>query len=385
LNRVDRLFPGYPEGQRVDNSLCSVASPGVPPGGRGCARIDFAAVSVLLDERGGGLAESVEGVTGELAEVIRGFRSHPGLLGKARIAMVTDVLGPTDWDRGPGDDAAALPRDGSHALVAGEAMWPPFVERDPFGAGIAAMVANVNDIAAMGGRPEALVDTIVADEASARLVLEGLRFAAELYRVPVVGGHLTIRPGPPALSAFILGTARRPLRALEAAPGQALLFCACLDGRMREDFPFFSSIRERGQAVADDVRLFADLAEAGHCRAAKDVSMAGVLGSLAMLLEPTRCGVLVDLDGLPRPPGVSLAAWAVAFPSFGFLLCAPPSRVQACRDAFTARGLACEQVGLLDASGAVRARLGGREGLLIDLRRQPVTGLLGSPGQAARR
>jgi selenophosphate synthetase-related protein len=172
---------------------------------------------MLADEGGGGLVEPDEGVSGgELAEVVRGFRSHPGLLGKARIAMVTDVLGPTDWDRGPGDDAAVLPqRDGRQALVAGEAIWPPFVERDPFGAGIAAVLANVNDVAAMGGRPEALVDTIVADESSARSALEGLRFGAELYRVPVVGGHLTIRPGPPALSAFVYGTARRPHRALD--------------------------------------------------------------------------------------------------------------------------------------------------------------------------
>jgi selenophosphate synthetase-related protein len=330
---------------------------------------------VLADGDGSGLAESFEALTGELGDVVRGFRDHPGLLGKARIAMVTDVLGATDWDRGPGDDAAVLPRDGGHALLAGEAIWPPYVERDPFGAGIAAVLANVNDVAAMGGRPEALVDTIVADEPLARSVLEGLRFAAGLYRVPVVGGHLTVRPGPPAVSAFILGTARRPLRALEAAPGQALLFCACLEGRLREDFPFFSSIRERGAALGDDVRLLASLAEAGHCKAAKDVSMAGILGSLAMLLEPTRCGVVVDLERLPRPPGVSLTAWTGAFPSFGFLLCTPPPAVPACRDAFAARGLACEQVGELDASGAVRARLEDREGLLIDLCRRPVTGL----------
>ena len=104
------------------------------------------------------MVEPVEGASGgELAEVVRGFRSHPGLLGKARIAMVTDILGPTDWDRGPGDDAAVLPQhDGRQALVAGEAMWPPFVERDPFGAGIAAVLANVNDVAAMGG-PERIV------------------------------------------------------------------------------------------------------------------------------------------------------------------------------------------------------------------------------------
>jgi uncharacterized protein len=338
---------------------------------------------VLFDERGVDVAESVEGMTGELADVVRAFKRHPGLLGKARIAMVTDVLGPTDWERGPGDDAAVLDLTGAgQALVAGEAIWPPFVERDPFGAGIAAVLANVNDIAAMGGRPEALVDTIVADESTARRVLEGLRSGAELYRVPVVGGHLTVRPGPAALSAFIFGTALRPLRASAAAPGQALLFGACLDGGMREDFPFFSSIRERGPALADDARLLADLAEAGHCLAAKDVSMAGVLGSLAMLLEPTRCGVLVDLDVLPRPPGVPLATWTGAFPSLGFLLCVPASRVPACRGAFGARGLVCEQIGVLDASGAVRARLGGQEELLVDLRREPVTGLLGPSGPA---
>jgi hypothetical protein len=42
----------------------------------------------------------------------------------------------------------------------------------------------------------------------------------------------------------------------------------------------------------------------------------------------------------------------------------------------------CEQIGVLDASGAVRARLGGQEELLIDLRREPVTGLLGPSGPA---
>ena len=113
--------------------------------------------------------------------------------------------------------------------------------------------------------------------------------------------------------------------------------------------------------------------------------MAGVLGSLAMLLEPTRSGVLVDLDALPRPPGVSLTAWVGSFPSLGFLLCAPLSQVPACRAAFAARGLACEQIGLLDDSGALRARLGGQEELLLDLRREPVTGLLGPRGQAVRR
>ena len=39
----------------------------------------------------------------------------------------------------------------------------------------------------------------------------------------------------------------------------------------------------------------------------------------------------------------------------------------------------------VEPGGAVRATLGGREELLIDLRREPVTGLLGPRGRAARR
>jgi len=85
------------------------------------------------------------------------------------------------------------------------------------------MLTNVNDLAAMGAEPLALVDTIVATEAVARRALEGLRHASDLYRVPVVGGHLTIHDGPPALSAFGLGRATpgRVLSVRHAAPGRA--------------------------------------------------------------------------------------------------------------------------------------------------------------------
>jgi selenophosphate synthetase-related protein len=103
--------------------------------------------------------------------------------------------------------------------------------------------------------------------------------------------------------------------------------------------------------------------------------MAGLLGSLAMLLEPTRLGATVDLAALPRPPAVALPQWVVAFPAFAFLLCAPPEAVQRCRQRFVERGLACEPVAVLDGSGELRVRLDGAQALVLDLNREPVTGL----------
>lgn len=312
----------------------------------------------------------------ELADVVRRFRDHAGRRAKASITLVAQALGPTDWLHGPGDDAAIVAHGSDGVtLAAGEAIWPPFIEADPRGAGMAAVVANVNDIAAMGGRSLGLVDTIVGPEPLARLVLEGMKEAAELYRVPVVGGHLTVREGPPSVSAFIVGRARQVLASTNARPGSVLLVAASTQGRLHDDFPFFSSLRERENRLASDVEMLPMLAERGWCLAAKDVSMAGLLGSLAMLLEPTRTGVVIDLDRIPRPRGIPLGVWTEVFPSFGFVLCAPEDSVEACRESFAGRGLACEAVGVLDDSGRLTARLGGEEASLLDLTRQDVTGL----------
>ena len=100
-------------------------------------------------------------------------------------------------------------------------------------AGIAAVLANVNDLAAMGARPVALLDTVVGPEDVAREALRGMRWASRLYDVPVVGGHLTRTDGPPALSAFGIGRAGRVLSATHARPGQVLVLGCCLEGAMR--------------------------------------------------------------------------------------------------------------------------------------------------------
>jgi hypothetical protein len=313
----------------------------------------------------------------DLAEVCRRFEEHPGIAAKGAISLVGEILGPTDWVRGPGDDAAVVQEAPGQVVVAGEAIWPAFVAADPFGAGAAAIVANVNDIAATGGRTLAIVDAVVGPEPVARRALEGMAFAARLYGVPIVGGHLTVAHTAPAVSAFAVGRAEAVLSAAGVADGQSLLVAACTEGRLRGDFPFFTSLRERGPALGDDVRLLAEVAECGAVAAAKDVSMAGLLGSLAMLLEPTRCGATVDVGAIPRPAGVGIADWTAAYLSYGFLLCTPPDRAGECESLFRSRGLACAEVGTVNASGRLAVHLSGDEAVLLDLTEQGVTHLSG--------
>jgi selenophosphate synthetase-related protein len=227
----------------------------------------------------------------------------------------------------------------------------------------------------MGARPVALLDTVVGPPELTREILRGMRWAAERYAVPIVGGHLTRTDGPPALSAFGVGRAERVLSATAAAPGQVLVLGCCLEGAMRPDFLFFPSFEERGERLAGDVRLLAELAATGTAVAAKDVSMAGLVGSLAMLLEPGRLGVRVDLDVLPVPDGVPLADWLSCFPAYAFLLTCPARRVGACLSGFSRRGLSAEPIGVLDDTGRITLARDGEETTVFDLSREGVTNL----------
>lgn len=317
----------------------------------------------------------------KLDEVVEAIRSHPGVRNKAPIALVSDVLGPADSYHGPGDDGAVVTDGDVTMVVGGEALWPPFAAADPFGAGLAAVLANVNDLAAMGARPLAIVDTIVAGEDLARRALEGMRWGSELYQVPIVGGHLTLVEGASSISAFGLGRTEHVLSVRHAAPGQSLMVACVTEGTLREDFPFFRSFDERGRRLAGDVRVLAQVAADGCCVAAKDVSMAGMIGSLAMLLEYSRLGVTVDLDAVPRPSGVALQRWLTSFPCFAFLLCCPPGREGECAQPFLDRGIEAAVVGELNTSGLVTLRLGEQSETAFDMRADTVTGLspLASP------
>src|SRR5215467_14225843 len=311
----------------------------------------------------------------DIGALIEAVRAHPGVAAKAEIGLVREVFGESDWLAGPGDDGAVVMTKGNALVVGGEAILPGFVAADPYGAGIAAVTTNLNDLAAMGAWPLALVDTVTGPRPVIRRVLQGMRWASDLYQVPVVGGHLTVTDGPPGLSAFGLGRADYPLSSQDARPGQALVVGGCIEGRMRRDFPFFPSFDERGDRLAGDVRLLAEGAESGWVAAAKDVSMAGLVGSLAMLLECNRLGVSLDLDALPVPAGVPLREWVICFPCFAFLLCVPPGSAGECLRAFAGRGLAAAVVGTLDATGQVRVRQAGQTAVAFDLTKESVTNL----------
>ncbi len=245
-----------------------------------------------------------------------------------------------------GDDAAAIRGpDGAFLLIAAEGMRNEFIDADPWFAGYSALMVNVSDIAAMGGRPWAVVDVLFLGSGQNERLLEGLQAASVSFGVPIVGGHTTRVDGPTSLAVAIVGQARTLIESHTAVPGQVLLVATDLRGSFRGQSAFNAATTLLPERLRAQLALLPELAEAGLVRAGKDISNAGVCGTLAMLLESSGCGARLDLERLPAPEQVDPLRWLTAFPSFGFILSVEPAAAERVCERFEALGVACRVVG----------------------------------------
>jgi uncharacterized protein len=275
-----------------------------------------------------------------------------------------------------GDDCAAMPEGDGYLLLAAEGMLPQLVATEPWFAGWCAVMVNVSDVYAMGGRPIAVVDTIWSPStAASQPLFAGMQAAAQTYNIPIVGGHTNSHSPYAALSVAILGRAQRLITSFNAQPGDRLLLATDLRGKAHATYPFWDAATTAApERLRADLALLPHLAETGLCDAGKDVSMGGVVGTLLMLLETSGCGAVLDVNQVPCPDGLPLAQWLTSFPSYGFLLSVRPEQIAAVQACFHQRNLSCAVVGEVEATRVLRLRSPTESLPFWDLSQQTLTG-----------
>jgi AIR synthase-related protein len=319
-----------------------------------------------------------------LQALVEGLRESRGFRHKTDIAGVVSSLasrmprGVRDLGQAVavGDDCAAIAEGDGYLLFAIEGLVSDFVKAMPWFAGYSSVMVNVSDVYAMGGRPLAVVDALWSEGLdTAHEILAGMAAASNAYGVPIVGGHTNTRSAQSQLAVSIVGKARALLSSFNARAGDRLLMAVDLRGRFEDPYPFWNaSVGAPAQRLRDDLELLPMLAESGLCDAAKDISMAGLLGTSLMLFECSGVGARIDLDAIPRPEGVDFERWLDAFPSFGFVLSVREEHADAVLARFRERELACAAIGTVDASREVVVTQQAHAALLWNFRDAPFIG-----------
>jgi uncharacterized protein len=319
-----------------------------------------------------------------LSDLAAQLKQTLGILHKQDIQTAAQMLQPTLASNLPdaqqairlGDDCAAIPDSNGYLLMAAEGILPALVESDPWFAGWCAVMVNVSDIYAMGGRPIAVVDTIWSQSTTATQPLwDGMKAAAKTYNVPIVGGHTNCHSPYNALSVAILGRAERLITSFNARAGDLLIVATDFRGRAHPTYPFWNAATDANPTqLRGDLEVLPSLAEAGLCDAGKDISMGGILGTVLMLLETSGCGAVLHLDQVPCPSALPLERWLISFPSYGFLLSVHPSKAGTVQAYFQQRGLVSAIVGKVQPTQTLVLQDGNESVEFWNLAQQPLTG-----------
>lgn len=326
-----------------------------------------------------------------LDEIVAALRAAPAWQRKHELEVLANNLAsqPQLVEGRPvllGDDTAAIETGEGYLLLAAEVVYPPLVKDNPYLAGRSAILANVNDIYAMGGYPLAVVDTILAEDTpTATEIMRGLKDGCARYGLALVGGHLTATGPVNSVTVCILGRAKRLLSSFKARPGDAILHVVNLNGQFHPRFPFWDCSAHLSDAeLRRDLALLPALAEAGWCEAARDISMAGILGSMMMLLELSGLGAVVNLAAIPQPAAAAgrYLDWLLGFPSYGFILTAPVEQVPSIKAVFAEHSITCAVIGQATTAPQVILRRGDQTALLRDLAQEPFTGFAPAPALA---
>lgn len=324
-----------------------------------------------------------------LAELVERLQLQSGLLGKRDIQAPATAFPHQPFPAlGPaaalGDDAALLPPQPGALLLACEGMAPALVAEDPWFAGWCGVLVNLSDIAAMGGRPLAVVNSLWCRGGErAEPLLAGLGAAAERFGVPVVGGHTNLQSPYDALSVAVLGVAEGPvLSARAAVPGDACVLLVNTAGRFHRHYPFWdAATAAEPRWLRRQLALLPQLAAAELAHGAKDISMGGLAGTAAMFAEAAGCRLQLDLEAIAPPAGVELEAWLTCFPSFGYLLAVRPERLAALQRLCAPWSeLQCTPIGAFAAGTAAVELHGGGETCPLWQAQEPLTGFTALSG-----
>lgn len=320
-----------------------------------------------------------------LSQIVERVRNYEGLLRKQPIEDVFNALvlegQPGLQLPNYGDDAAVIQWKDGFLLLAADGIMTQLLIHEPYAAGKASVMVTVNDIYSMGGRPLAMVNVLASgDEKHRSKVVEGIKKGCEKLRVPMVGGHLhpDAPEKSPSLAVAILGYANSLLRSHLANEGDDIILAVDLKGDKgcRSVVSWDANSGKTTEEVLHRLEALPIIAEKELAHTCKDVSNAGILGTVSIMMENSGKGALIDLNSIPKPAEIEYSDWLVCFQSFGFVLSVSPQNTKAIISLFHEREITAAITGKVIDEPIVTLKNESESKVLFDFRKDKITGIV---------
>ncbi|MEN6294131.1 MAG: methanogenesis marker 2 protein [Methanobacterium sp.] len=322
----------------------------------------------------------------DLNSLIDSIKNFEGITRKNSINYIANILKDTYNIAGNtilsfGDDASAIEIGNEKlALLAADGMWGKLMEADPRWAGYCSVLVNVNDIAAMGGRPIGMTNVIsTKDKKICNEIMEGINEGVKKFGVPMVGGHL--HPDTPynALDVSITGIVNKDdiITSCDANIGDKVIIAIDIDGKLHPQFDlnWDTTTMKSDELVQAQIEVMNKIGSKKLVTAGKDISNPGTLGTLGMLLEASGVGATIELEKIPRNENVNWEQWLKLYPGSGFVLTAESSNVNRCIELLEEVNITASVAGEIIEDKKLYVIHEDQKAILFDFQKDKITGV----------
>jgi len=322
----------------------------------------------------------------DLNTIVDSIKEFEGVTRKKPIKNITKILDDVYNISGKvvlsfGDDASAIDIGNDKLLLlAADGMWGKLMEADPRWAGYCSVLVNVNDIAAMGGLPVAMVNVLaINNQEIADQVMKGIREGVKKFGIPMVGGH--VHPDTPydSLDVSIAGIIDKgdEITSCDAKKGDKIIIGIDLDGRQHPKFRlnWDTTTHKTPEMVQAQIKVMNQIAQKHLVTAGKDISNPGILGTLGMLLEASDVGAKVELEKIPRNESVNLIEWLKLYPGAGFVLTAEEDKIDECISMLEEVDITSKVVGEIIVDRKLYLSYNNEEKIVFDFEKDDIMGV----------
>lgn len=277
-----------------------------------------------------------------------------------------------------GDDASAIDIGNNQVvLAAADGIWGQIMNVNPYWAGYCAVLVNVNDIAAMGGKPLAMVNIMsISNDEIYEDLLRGIKDGCLKFGVPMVGGHLHPDGDCDSLGVAIVGIAKKDklITSFGAEVGDKIIVAIDLDGKPHEmfDLNWDTTYDKDAKLVQDQITAIQHLAENDYIKSGKDISNPGILGTLEMLLETSGKGAVVELEDIPRNTSVEWVDWLRSYPGSGFVFTADEKKCDYITEYLAKYSIEANVVGEITDTDVLYLTYGDEKEVVFNQKENPV-------------
>ncbi|MHA2062313.1 MAG: AIR synthase related protein [Candidatus Sifarchaeia archaeon] len=285
-----------------------------------------------------------------------------------------------------GEDCASVEFDtkSDYELVFhADSITEKFIEVNPYMAGYSLVMVNVNDIYATAGTPLAMVLILAYEDNQKKIgdeLIRGIIDGSKKFRVPIVGGHTHPNDTRNIASAGITGRVKREHRISSsgARTGDIVLTAIDTKGKVgqRYTFGWDCTSMKTSEEVLRHRQAICEIGKAGFATACKDISNAGLIGTLGMLFEASKVGAVIDLKQVEesKPEPVPLSHWVRIFISTGFILTIKPQHISVAIELLESHDLTTAVIGEIDDTKKFKITYDSKTAVFFDFNKESILG-----------